>query len=81
MEKQKGRGYDDLTRETEAVRLGAAGTLRKESTMREYKQIKCSQREAEQIMNDMAERGWRVVSVTYWAYWWVHLLITFERDK
>ena len=64
-----------------AVRYAAAGTLRKESTMREYKQIKCSQREAEQSMNDMAERGWRVVSVTYWAYWWVHLLITFERDK
>ena len=35
----------------------------------------------ERIMNDMAERGWRVVSVTYWAYWWVHLLITFERDR
>ena len=49
--------------------------------MKEYKQIKCGQREAEQIMNDMAERGWRVVSVTYWAYWWVHLLITFERDR
>lgn len=49
--------------------------------MKEYKQIKCGQREAEQIMNDMAERGWRVVSVTCWSCWWVHLLITFERDK
>ena len=64
-----------------AVRYAAAGTLRKESSMKEYRQIKCSQREAEQIMNDMAERGWRVVSVTYWAYWWVHLLITFERER
>ena len=49
--------------------------------MKEYKMIKCSQREAEDIMNEMADRGWRVVCVTYWAYWWIHLLITFERDR
>ena len=49
--------------------------------MKEYRVIKCSQTEAERVMNDMAETGWRVVSVTYWAYWWVHLLITFERDR
>ena len=49
--------------------------------MKEYKVVKCSQPKAESIMNDMAERGWRVVSVTYWCYWWIHLLITFERDR
>ena len=48
--------------------------------MKEYKLVKCSQGEAEQIMNDMAVRGWRVACVTYWCYWWIHLLITFERD-
>lgn len=49
--------------------------------MKEYRVIKCSQPEAERTMNDMAAQGWRVVSVTYWSYWWVHLLITFERDR
>ena len=48
--------------------------------MKEYRLIKCGQTEAEKIMNDMARDGWRVVSTCYWAYWWVHLLITFERD-
>ena len=48
--------------------------------MKEYKLIKTTQKEAENTMNTMAAQGWRVVSVTYWSYWWVHLLITFERE-
>jgi len=48
--------------------------------MKEYKVVKCSEHEAEGVMNQMAMYGWRVVTVTYWNYWWIHLLITFERD-
>jgi hypothetical protein len=50
------------------------------NTMKEYRVIKTSQNEAEWVMNEMAHQGWRVVSVTYWSYWWISLLITFERD-
>ena len=32
--------------------------------MKEYKMIKCSRREAEGIMNDMAERGF----AAHWKY-------------
>lgn len=49
--------------------------------MKEYKMVKCTEHNAERTMNELAEQGWRVVSVTYWSYWWVHLLITFERDR
>ena len=48
--------------------------------MKEYRLIKTSEKDAEETMNRMAREGWRVVSTTYWAYWWVHLLITFERE-
>ena len=48
--------------------------------MKEYKVVKVNQHEAEAVMNLMAREGWRVVTVTYWAYWWIHLLITFERE-
>ena len=49
--------------------------------MKEYRLIKCSQGAAERIMNDMAAQGWQVKAVTYWCYWWIHLLITFERER
>ena len=48
--------------------------------MKEYRMIKVSEKEAEFVMNQMAREGWKVTAVTYWSYWWVHLLITFERD-
>ncbi len=49
--------------------------------MKEYKMVKVRESEAEKIMNEMAAQGWEVKTVTYWSYWWVHLLITFERAK
>ena len=48
--------------------------------MKEYRLIKTTQGDAEETMNTMAAQGWKVVGVTYWSYWWVHLLITFERE-
>lgn len=48
--------------------------------MLEYKVLKTSEKDAERVMNEMAREGWRVKCVTYWSYWWVHLLITFERE-
>ena len=48
--------------------------------MKEYRVIKVSEKEAEAVMNRMARDGWKVTAVTYWSYWWVHLLVTFERD-
>lgn len=47
--------------------------------MKEYKVITASSKNAEWIMNDMARQGWEVVSVTYWSYWTISLLITFSR--
>ncbi len=49
--------------------------------MKEYRVIKASEKDAEMIMNQMARDGWVVKQVTYWSYWWIHVLITFERDK
>ena len=49
--------------------------------MKEYKMIKTTEKDAEWIMNSMAAEGWTVKCVTYWSYWWVHLMITFERDR
>lgn len=43
--------------------------------------MQTSKKEAEALMNKMAQEGWDVTSVTYWSYWWTSLLITFERDK
>ena len=48
--------------------------------MKEYRMIKTTEKEAEALMNRMAAEGWIVKCVTYWSYWWIHLLITFERD-
>ena len=47
--------------------------------MKEYRVIKASLGEAERIMNDMARQGWNLKSTTYWAYWWIHMVLTFER--
>lgn len=41
-------------------------------------EVKKSQ--AEITMNAMANLGWKVVSVTYWNYWSIKLIITFERE-
>ena len=48
---------------------------------KEYKVVKCGEKEAEAVMNSMAAQGWSVTAVTYWSYWWVHVLITFERES
>ena len=47
--------------------------------MKEYKLVEVSKRKAEQLMNEMAEQGWEVVSVSYWNGWKVCLLITLAR--
>ena len=48
--------------------------------MKEYKIVEAKKKKAEQIMNDMAKQGWEVVSLTYWSYWSVSLLITFSKE-
>ena len=48
--------------------------------MKEYKMVKVREPEAERVMNEMAREGWSVVTVTYYSYWWISLLITFERE-
>ena len=55
--------------------------VKENKAMKEYKMIKTSEKDAEWIMNSMAAEGWTVKCVTYWSYWWVHLMITFERDR
>ncbi len=54
---------------------------RRSKKVKEYKTVKVRESEAERVMNEMAAQGWEVKAVTYWSYWWVHLLITFERDR
>lgn len=50
--------------------------------MKEYKVVKAKNtEEAEKVMNEMAQEGWRVVNVAYWANWSVSLVVTFERDQ
>ncbi len=48
--------------------------------MKEYKIVETKKKNAQQTMNDMAKQGWEVVSLTYWSYWSVSLLITFSRE-
>jgi len=49
--------------------------------MKEYKIVESSKRDAERIMNEMAQQGWEVVSMTYWNMWKLCLLITFSRER
>ena len=49
--------------------------------MKEYKVVKVHEKDAEATMNEMARQGWSVVTVTYWSYWGISLLITFERER
>ena len=46
-----------------------------------YKIVETRKSHAEQLMNDMAAQGWQVVSVSYWSYWTIRLLITFVRES
>ena len=48
--------------------------------MKEYRVIDTSKNDAQRIMNEMAQQGWEVVSVTYWSMWKISLLITFSRN-
>lgn len=49
--------------------------------MKEYKIIEVKKNEAEETMNEMAKKGWEVVSVNYWSMWKVSLMITFAKEK
>ena len=50
--------------------------------MKEYKILTAdSLEQAEQVMNDMAQVGWRVVGTTVWSPWGKYqFVITLERD-
>lgn len=48
--------------------------------MKVYKVVKTTEKDIEQIMNEMAMQGWEVKCVTYWSYWWYYLVVTFERE-
>ncbi|MGI6031530.1 MAG: DUF4177 domain-containing protein [Eubacteriales bacterium] len=48
--------------------------------MKEYKIEEVKKSQAQQVMNDMAKEGWEVVSMTYWNFWKISLLITFSRE-
>lgn len=47
--------------------------------MKTYKVVTVRKGDAERVMNEMAAQGWEVVSVTYWTYWTIRLIITFVR--
>ena len=49
--------------------------------MKEYKMVETTKKNAEKLMNDMAAEGWEVVSMSYWSYWKISLLIIFSREK
>ena len=48
--------------------------------MKTYKIMQTRKSRAEELMNEMAAEGWKVVSVSYWSYWTIRLLITFVRE-
>ena len=48
--------------------------------MKTYKILETRKSHAEEVMNEMAAHGWKVVSVTYWSCWTIRLLITFVRE-
>ncbi len=56
--------------------------MREVSRLKEYKILTAdSLEQAEQVMNDMAQVGWRVVGTTVWSPWGGHqFVITLERD-
>ena len=48
----------------------------------EYKVVEAKgAKKAEEIMNQMAKEGWRVISNVYWMNMKAILIITFEREK
>ena len=50
--------------------------------MYEYKVVQAKNyKHAEEVMNQMASEGWRVVSTTFWTNLVVSIIITFEREK
>ena len=56
--------------------------MREVSRLKEYKILTAdSLEQAEQVMNDMAQVGWRVVGTTVWSPWGGYqFVITLERD-
>lgn len=48
--------------------------------MKKYKIVEVDKCDAEKTMNDMAAQGWEVVSMTYWNFFTVSLLIVFSRE-
>lgn len=48
--------------------------------MKEYKIVEVSKKDAEATMNEMAHKGWEVVSTNYWSYWTIKVMIVFERE-
>ena len=48
--------------------------------MKEYMVLESKRRDAEKLMNEMAQKGWDVVSVTDCSAWRLRLLITFSRE-
>lgn len=47
----------------------------------EYKVVEArNAQKAEEIMNEMANEGWRVISNTYWMNFKIELIVTFERE-
>lgn len=50
--------------------------------MKEYKVLEAKNKEqAETLMNEMARKGWEVVSLSYWNKWKLCLLITFAKES
>jgi len=48
----------------------------------EYKVVEAKgAKQAEEVMNEMAKDGWRVISSVYWMNVKAILIITFEREK
>lgn len=49
--------------------------------MKQYKVLEAkNSKEAEDIMNKMAQEGWSVISTVYWMNFKAILIITFEKE-
>lgn len=48
--------------------------------MKKYKVVPAKLTKAEDIMNEMAAKGWEVAFVTYWAALKFDLVITFSKE-